>query len=92
MHQLSIGVLVASLLGFGVTAATAAPTTHLPPSPSALHPHAAQASAPAINAKKPAAQAEKGSLKQKAEKASQKKAKKKAVHNVEKAARRALDK
>ncbi|WP_261464265.1 hypothetical protein [Serratia marcescens] len=47
MHQLSIGVLLASLLG--VTVAVAAPTTHLPLAPSVFQPHATQASSKIAN-------------------------------------------
>ncbi|ULH10508.1 hypothetical protein MF265_21695 [Serratia marcescens] len=81
MRQLPIGVLVVLL--FGNAYATAAPTTELPPSPSASPPHAIQVTIKTVNTAKPAK--DKTSKHQTA-----KAAQKKAIHNTEKKAPRLL--
>ncbi|HGM5323938.1 TPA: hypothetical protein ACKP12_004127 [Serratia marcescens] len=87
MRQLSMAILMVSLIGGSVTAAMGASATHLPLSSPTLQSSAPLASANTVST----ARNEKDkTLKQKATKASKKKAKKKAIHNAEKTALRSL--
>ncbi|MBS0054197.1 hypothetical protein [Yersinia sp. Marseille-Q3913] len=84
MRQLSIGVLLVSMLSFGTMNVMAAPTTEILSSSSVI--------APTVKAKKADIPAEKNTLEQKVKKSGKNKAKKRAIQNAEKSVLRSLRK